>query len=232
MTVMKLAILGAPGSGKGTQAEMISNKFSLKHVSIGELLRENINLKTKIGMNVSELVSSGNLVPDKVIVELLKKNLPINNFILDGCPRSVGQAVSLDEIGVEIENIILLEISDEIAIERLNGRLICPKCGAVYHKIYNAPEQYGICNICKTKLTQRKDDKLNVILDRLSFYRKSIEEILNFYINIKNFSKILINDNHSSSIKTNLAKKIFCFDASKNTNDVYKDISNILLNEV
>jgi len=200
---MKLIILGAPGSGKGTQAQLIAKKLNLKHISVGDLLRVNINSKTEIGIKSSELIQNGSLVPDEIITRLLKENLPENNFILDGYPRSLNQAKILDDFKINLDKIILLELEDKIIIKRITGRKICPECNAMYHDVFNPSRKKDLCDLCNTKLVQRLDDKINIIQERLIFYRNSIHEIIDFYIHEKNFKFNNANKNKHEIIKIN-----------------------------
>lgn len=177
---MNLVILGAPGAGKGTQALMLAKRFSLKHISTGELLRKQISMKTDIGLEVAHLIEKGHLVSDELATEILKEELPQKNFILDGYPRTINQAKILDQL-VQVTNVVFVDVADEKIKQRMSGRKTCPNCSAMYHDIYNPPKVEGVCDKCGAKLVERADDKLFTVAERLRIYHELTEPIIKFY---------------------------------------------------
>lgn len=178
---MKIILLGAPGSGKGTLAKLISKDFSLPQISTGDLFRECVKSESEFAKKVQAIMASGNLVPDEITVELVKNRIAQedcqNGFILDGFPRSVAQAQALKEITL-IDAIILLDVSNETVIERLSTRRTCPGCKEIYNtRSYNKNE----CSICGATLIQRDDDKPEAIRHRLEVYETSTSPLINFY---------------------------------------------------
>ncbi|MEG1178853.1 MAG: nucleoside monophosphate kinase, partial [Oscillospiraceae bacterium] len=159
---MKIIFLGAPGAGKGTQAEIISQKFSIPTISTGNIIREALSTGTEMGKKAKEYIESGKLVPDDVVIGIIKERLVnddcANGFILDGFPRTIPQAKALDQMGVEIDKVVEINVPDEKIAERMSGRRVCLACGSSYHLIYKQPEVEGICDNCGSQLVQRKDD--------------------------------------------------------------------------
>jgi len=178
---MNLILLGPPGAGKGTQAKLLANKLQLKHISTGDLLRRQISLNTKIGLESDNLISQGQFVSDQLATTLLENELPKENFILDGYPRNINQVHILENMNLKIDKVICLEVSDKIIAQRMSGRKICPACGAMYHDFYHPPIKKDICDCCNNNLIQRKDDKLMTVYERLKIYHKLTEPIINFY---------------------------------------------------
>lgn len=182
---MKLVLIGSPGAGKGTQAKVLSRHFDIAHISTGDLLREEINLKTKLGLKIIDIMNAGELVSDEIVGELLynriKKDDCKNGFILDGYPRNVEQAEGLPSIVGEIDHVILITVPDNIIIERMIGRRGCPKCGQMYHVKYNPPKEEDICDECGEKLIQRKDDNEEIVKNRLLVYHTSTSPIIDYY---------------------------------------------------
>lgn len=182
---MKLMFLGAPGAGKGTQAKLVSDKYSIPSISTGALLRSAINNKTKLGLEAKSYMDAGNLVPDSVVVGIIKEALNSdeckNGFILDGFPRTVAQAEALDSMGISIDLVIDIEISDEKIVERMSGRRVCSKCGATYHTSYLPSKVEGICDNCSSELIMRADDAPETVLSRLSVYHKQTEPLIDYY---------------------------------------------------
>jgi len=182
---MKIIFLGAPGAGKGTQAEIISNKYAIPTLSTGAILREAIKAGTEQGKAAQTYIERGALVPDEVVVGIVKDRIALpdceKGFILDGFPRTVPQAEALDAMGVEIDAVISLEISDAEIITRMGGRRVCPKCGATYH-IKNNPSGDGKhCDKCGEELSVRKDDSPEVVSSRLEVYHAQTEPLKGFY---------------------------------------------------
>lgn len=182
---MKLILLGAPGAGKGTQAEKICEKLSIPAISTGNIIREALKNGTQMGLKAKSFIDAGQLVPDEVVIGIIKDRLAqndcANGFILDGFPRTIPQAEALDEMGVEIDKVIDIEVPDEKITDRMSGRRVCKECGASYHLVYKKPEKEGVCNLCGGELVQRKDDHPDTVLDRLKVYHEQTEPLKDFY---------------------------------------------------
>lgn len=182
---MNLILLGAPGAGKGTQAEKICEKLSIPAISTGNMLREAMANGTEMGLKAKSFIDAGKLVPDEVVIGIINERLKAddckNGFILDGFPRTIPQAEALDNMGVRIDRVIDIEVPDEKIASRLSGRRVCLKCGATYHTEYKKPKQEGICDACGEKLVQRKDDMPETVLDRLKTYHEQTEPLKGFY---------------------------------------------------
>lgn len=184
MRKIKLILLGAPGAGKGTQAEIISKKYAIPSISTGNMIREAIAAGTEMGRNAKSFIDSGALVPDEVVIGIIKERLAKpdceNGFILDGFPRTVPQAQALDDMGVEITDVISIEIPDEKIVERMGGRRVCKSCGASYHVKFNPSENGEFCD-CGELLTIRSDDAPEVVKKRLETYHSQTEPLKGFY---------------------------------------------------
>lgn len=182
---MNLIFLGAPGAGKGTQAEIVSEKFNIPAVSTGNIIREAMKNGTEMGTKAQEFVQKGELVPDDVVIGIIKERLQesdcANGFILDGFPRTIPQAEALDKMGVVIDKVIDIEVPDDKIVTRMSGRRVCPNCGASYHIEYKKPAKDGVCNSCDSELIIRKDDKPEVVLDRLNVYHEQTEPLKDYY---------------------------------------------------
>ena len=183
---MILVFLGPPGAGKGTQAKLLSQRMGFLHLSTGDLLREAVKNQTPLGKKAKEYMDRGELVPDELIVQLIEETMPKDgNVILDGFPRTVNQALALEEMlrvkGEKISKVLFFDVPDEVIIDRLSGRRVCSKCGAVYHVKYNPPKVEGVCDLCGGPLVQRDDDKEEVVRKRLEVYRKQTEPLIEFY---------------------------------------------------
>ena len=182
---MKLIIMGAPGAGKGTQSEKISAKWNIPAVSTGDMLRAAVKEGTPMGVTAKSYMDAGQLVPDEVVIGIIKDYLSsdkcANGFILDGFPRSIPQAEALDKMGVEINCVVSIEVSDEKIVERMSGRRSCAKCGATYHIVYNPSKDGANCDKCGEALSIRKDDAPEVVLDRLNVYHNQTEPLKDFY---------------------------------------------------
>lgn len=177
---MKIILLGAPGSGKGTVAEKLEKDFNLKHLSAGELLREEVKKETTIGKDIKKIIEKGNLVPDQFVVELIKLEVKgKDGYILDGFPRSIKQAEAIEE--QEIDAAIYLEVPEEVIVERLSGRRVCETGEHGYHIKYLPPKKEGICDHDGTKLVRRKDDDPEIIKERFSVYHKTTEPLVSHY---------------------------------------------------
>ena len=184
---MKLILLGAPGAGKGTQAEILSAKLGIPTISTGNILRAAIKDGTPIGLEAKGYMDAGKLVPDAVIIGIVAQRLQQpdcqKGFILDGVPRTIGQAEALDEQGVTFDHVISIEISDEEIVERMAGRRVCQSCGAPYHVKAKPPKQEGLCDSCGGALVQRDDDKAETVLHRLEVYHQETEPLKGYYQN-------------------------------------------------
>ena len=182
---MNLILLGAPGAGKGTQAEKICAKLSIPAISTGNILREAMAAKTEMGLKAKSYIDAGKLVPDEVVIGIIEDRLKAedckNGFILDGFPRTIPQAEALDKMGVRIDRVLEIYVPDEKITARLSGRRVCLKCGATYHTEYNKPKTDGVCDVCGEKLVQRKDDMPETVLDRLKTYHEQTEPLKGYY---------------------------------------------------
>lgn len=182
---MKLILLGAPGAGKGTQAEVISEKLSIPAISTGNIIREALANGTEMGLTAKSFIDAGQLVPDDVVIGIIKERLAKDDcaagFILDGFPRTIPQAEALDTMGVTIDRVISIEVADEKIAKRMSGRRVCKACGASYHLEYKKPAVEGICNACGGELIQRKDDHPDTVLDRLHVYHEQTEPLKGYY---------------------------------------------------
>ena len=168
---MKLILLGAPGAGKGTQAEVICKALNIPAISTGNIIREALAQGTEMGLKAKSFMDAGQLVPDDCA----------NGFILDGFPRTIPQAEALDAMGVIIDRVIDIEVPDEKIAARMSGRRVCKDCGSSYHLEYKAPKAEGVCDACDGELIQRKDDAPETVLDRLAVYHKQTEPLKDFY---------------------------------------------------
>ncbi|MBC8610811.1 Adenylate kinase [uncultured Ruminococcus sp.] len=182
---MNLILLGAPGAGKGTQAEVICDHLQIPAISTGNVLREAVKNGTEMGLKAKSFMDSGALVPDEVVIGIIKERLAMddcqNGFILDGFPRTVPQAEALDAMGVKIDKVIDIEVADEKIMQRLSGRRVCQDCGASYHVDYKPSKEDGKCDKCGGQTVQRKDDHPDTIKDRLHVYHEQTEPLKDYY---------------------------------------------------
>ena len=182
---LKLIFLGAPGAGKGTQAEILSAKLSIPTISTGNILRAAIKEGTKTGLEAKSYMDDGKLVPDSVIIGIVSQRLEqpdcAHGFILDGVPRTIGQAEALDKAGVRFDHVVSIEISDEEIEARMEGRRVCSKCGAPYHIKAKPPKQEGVCDSCGGPVVQRDDDKPETVRGRLEVYHSETEPLKDYY---------------------------------------------------
>lgn len=183
---MMLILLGAPGAGKGTQAELICQRLHIPAISTGNILREALKSGTELGQKAKTFMDAGNLVPDDVVIDMLKERIAQpdckDGFILDGFPRTIPQAEALDTMGVVIDRVIDIEVPDEKIVTRMSGRRVCEKCGASYHLVYNPPKVEGVCDKCAGALVQRKDDNAETVRDRLTVYHNQTEPLKSYYV--------------------------------------------------
>ena len=182
---MKIIFLGAPGAGKGTQAEIVSERLGIPTISTGAIIRGAIKDGTKMGLEAKKFIEQGNLVPDDVVIEIVKERLAESDcaggYILDGFPRTVPQAAALDEMGIVLDKVISIEVSDETIIERMSGRRVCSGCGKTYHVIYNPSSKGEICEACSASLSIRADDAPEVVRSRLEVYHSTTEPLKEYY---------------------------------------------------
>lgn len=186
---MNMVLLGAPGAGKGTQAALLTRKYSIPHISTGEILRSRIKDGSPVGEKAKAYVESGQLVPDEIVIEMVKDRLAAadceGGFILDGFPRNATQAEALDAcldaLGKKIDTALNFDASEEVILERLTGRRVCAECGATYHIKNMPPKKDGVCDQCGNGLIQRKDDSVETIQNRLNVYRETAQPLLTYY---------------------------------------------------
>ena len=186
---MKIIMLGAPGAGKGTQAQMIADKFNIPHISTGDIFRANIKNGTELGKKAKEFMDKGQLVPDELTVQLLLDRVANddckNGYVLDGFPRTIPQADVLDseltKLGDKVDFAINVDVPDENIVRRMSGRRACLKCGATYHIKHIPPKKEGICDKCGSELVQREDDKPETVQNRLSVYHEQTQPLIDYY---------------------------------------------------
>lgn len=200
---MKLILVGPPGAGKGTQCKRIIDKYGMKHLSSGDILRSERAAGTDLGKAAQSYMDSGRLVPDNVIIGMMIKAMKgSSGYVLDGFPRTVIQAQALDkaleEAGEKLDGIVELEVPDEVITPRMTGRRSCPKCGAVYHVENLKPKVQGVCDKDGQALVQREDDKVEVVSKRLETYHKQTEAVVGYY---RKTGKKIININADQSVE-------------------------------
>ncbi len=212
---MKIIMLGAPGAGKGTQAQMIAEKFNIPHISTGDIFRANIKNGTELGKKAKEFMDKGLLVPDELTVQLLLDRVANedckNGYVLDGFPRTIPQADVLDseltKLGDKVDFAVNVDVPDENIVRRMSGRRACLKCGATYHIEHIPPKTEGICDKCGSELVQRDDDKPETVQNRLSVYHEQTQPLIDYYD------------------KKNILKTV---DGTKDMQEVFNEIVNIL----
>lgn len=212
---MNIIIFGPPGAGKGTQAKKMVDFYGIPQISTGDILRANVREGTELGLAAKEYMDKGELVPDEVLIGIIKNRLKEKDcekgFILDGYPRTIPQADALatilDEINKPIDVVLNLEVPDEELVERVSGRLMCGNCGASYHRTFNPPRKEGICDVCGGELFQRDDDKEEAVKNRLTVYKRQTQPLIDYY-----------------------AKKslMVSLDGTKGIDEVFEDIKAIL----
>lgn len=184
-----IILLGPPGVGKGTQAKMVMEQYSIPQISTGDMLREAVKEGTELGLKAKECMDGGDLVPDDVVIGIVRERLQKpdceKGFILDGFPRTIPQAEALEEVteelGKDVGYVVSLEADDSELIERLSGRRTCKSCGAMYHVVFNTPKEEGKCDRCGGELYQRDDDKEETIINRLKTYKEMTKPLIDFY---------------------------------------------------
>ncbi|WP_010295293.1 adenylate kinase [Clostridium senegalense] len=212
---MKIILLGPPGAGKGTQAKSISNKYSIPHISTGDIFRKNISEKTPLGIEAKSYIDKGQLVPDKLTIDIVQDRLEHedckNGFLLDGYPRTVSQAEALknflSEKGEKLDTALLIDVQKEFIIDRMTGRRVCPDCGASYHVKFNPTKVEGECDICGSVVIQRADDTESTVKDRLDVYETQTQPLIEYYKNQGLLSTV---------------------DGTQSIDDVFKDICGVL----
>ena len=182
---MRLILLGAPGAGKGTQAEMICDRLNIPTISTGNIIRAALKSGTEMGLKAKSFMDAGQLVPDEVVIGIIRERLAEddckNGFVLDGFPRTIPQAEALDSMGIEIDKVIDIEVPDEKIVARMSGRRVCESCGTSYHLLYKIPKEEGKCNVSGGTLVQRKDDHPDTVLKRLTEYHNQTEPLKDYY---------------------------------------------------
>ena len=182
---MKMILLGAPGAGKGTQAERLCKVLDIPTISTGNILRAAVKNGTPTGLKAKAFMDAGKLVPDEVIIGIITERLAEddckNGYILDGVPRTIAQAEAMEKAGIQFDAVVSLEVADEVIMERMSGRRVCESCGASYHLVAVPPKVAGVCDSCGGKLVQRKDDAPETVKDRLEVYHKETEPLKDFY---------------------------------------------------
>jgi adenylate kinase len=186
---MRLIIMGAPGAGKGTHADLITKKLSIPHISTGDIFRSNIKNVTPLGIVAKEYTDKGLLVPDEITIGIVKNRLMEDDckegFLLDGFPRTIPQAEYLDkalaEMNIKLDHVINLNVSDDAVVQRISSRRVCSKCGAIYNTVNSPPKVEGICDVCQSVLIQREDDSEATVRDRLNVYHMQTEPLVKYY---------------------------------------------------
>ena len=212
---MKIIMLGAPGAGKGTQAERIAEKYDIPHISTGDIFRANIKAGTELGVKAKAYMDKGQLVPDSLTIDLVMDRISQSDcnggYILDGFPRTIPQAVSLTNAlkdrGDALDFAINVHVPDENIVSRMSGRRACPGCGSTYHLVFAAPKQDGICDKCGSELVLRDDDKPETVKKRLAVYHNQTQPLIRYYGSQKILRTV---------------------DGTKDMEDVFQDIMNIL----
>ena len=182
---MRVILLGAPGAGKGTQAQFICEKFAIPQISTGDMLRAAVKAGSELGLKVKEIMETGGLVSDEIIIGLVKERIQqddcVNGFLFDGFPRTIPQAEAMLEAGVDIDHVVEIDVADEEIVKRLSGRRVHPGSGRVYHVIYNPPKVEGKDDVTGEDLIQREDDKPESVLNRLEIFSSTTKPVLEFY---------------------------------------------------
>ena len=182
---MKLILLGAPGAGKGTQAELLSKALSIPAISTGNMLREAMANGSELGKKVKYYMDEGLLVPDEVIIDLITQRVSrpdcANGYILDGVPRTLVQAEAMEAAGIRVDHVVSIEVADSVIESRMTGRRVCPKCGAPFHIVSNPPKMVDVCDHCGSGLVIRKDDAAETVRKRLQVFHATTEVLKDFY---------------------------------------------------
>jgi len=212
--MVRVILLGAPGAGKGTQAEAIENKYGYKQISTGDLIRAEVSAKTKIGLEVKAIMEKGELVSDDIVLELLKNRLKqkdiINGYIMDGFPRNRSQAEALSRIETGREVVISLQVNEDVVIRRLLSRLTCSACGAIFNLLSDTPKQAGKCDECGGTLIQRADDNEETIRNRIRVYKEKTQPVIDYYL------------------EKGQEGSFYQIDASKSVEEIFAEIEGVL----
>lgn len=208
---MKIVLLGPPGAGKGTQAKSISNKYSIPHISTGDIFRKHISEMTPLGIEAKKSIDKGQLVSDKLTIDIVEQRLKMDDckkgFLLDGFPRTVVQAEALEkflqEDGDKLDTALLIQVPKEFIIERMIGRRVCLSCGASYHTKFNPPYMEGKCNVCGSEIIQRKDDIEETVRERLDIYDSETQPLIDYYKN-KNMLAVVDGTNAINDVFINI----------------------------
>jgi adenylate kinase len=183
--MLNVVLLGAPGAGKGTQAEILSKKYGIPVIGTGNIIRREVKSGSELGKQLTGIINSGQLVPDALVIEMLKNRLSENDcragYILDGFPRTVQQAEELERMGQKIDAVLAFEIDDDVILDRMAGRRICAKCGEPYHVKNKIPKRDGVCDLCGGELVTRKDDERETVRKRIAVYHEQTEPVKDFY---------------------------------------------------
>ena len=210
---MNIILLGAPGAGKGTQAAVLAEHYNIPTISTGNIIREALRNGTEMGQKAKSFMDAGQLVPDEVVIGIVKERLAEDDckdgFILDGFPRTIPQAEALDKMGINIEYVVDIEVSDERIINRLSGRRVCEECGRPYHLVNLKPKKEGVCDACGGTLVQRKDDHIDTIKNRLEIYHKETEPLVEYYKNQGKLQTV----HGSDSVEDTMADMMKIFEA-------------------
>ena len=182
---MNLILLGAPGAGKGTQAEILCQRLNIPTISTGNMIREALKSGTEMGKKAKAFIEAGQLVPDEVVIGIVRERLAMddckNGFILDGFPRTIPQAEALDRMDVTIDRVVDIDVPDEVITRRVSGRRVCLDCGNTYHIETKKPQKEGVCDRCGSTLVQRKDDQPETVIERLRVYHDQTEPLRDYY---------------------------------------------------
>lgn len=185
--MMKLIMFGPPGAGKGTQADILGRRYGIKKISTGDALREVIRSGSELGEQVKDLMDQGKFVPDEIVTEIIRDRVSspdcANGFILDGFPRNLTQAEALVDMGIKVNKALLIDVPDEVLVDRVQGRVMCDKCGASYHLKNNPPAVEGVCDKCGGHLEARSDDRPETVQARLKVYHELTDPVVDFYRN-------------------------------------------------
>lgn len=200
---MKLVLLGAPGAGKGTQATVLAKEYHIPHISTGHIIRNAIAEKTPVGLEAKGYIDRGELVPDGIVVEMVKERLKEDDcqkgYILDGFPRTISQAEIMDQIGILVDAVVEIVVDEHIIVDRLSKRRECKACGATYHLTNNPPQKDGVCDECGNELSQRADDVPETIKHRLEVYKEQTEPLKGYYEAKGNLLSIVSKDQISAT---------------------------------
>ena len=210
---MKLILLGAPGAGKGTQAEIISKQLGIPTISTGNMLREAMKNGTELGRKVKNFMDNGQLVPDDVVIGIVEERVAREDckdgYILDGMPRTIPQAAALEERGIHFDAVVSIEISDDVIEKRMTGRRVCGSCGASYHIVANPPKVEGVCNNCGHELVTRKDDNPETVRNRLKVFHSETEPLKHFYEELHSL-KLIDGDQPIAKISQDILAALGC----------------------